>query len=282
MSKAIAVKRLSKEYKDVQKNPDKLIEVRFDEDNMLNIYYLLTGSPDTPFEGGTYFGCIKVKENYPFAPPSIMMITPNGRFLENTRLCLSMSDFHPESWNPAWTATRSIPMALLSFMNSDERSSGCVNTSDEAKKIYAKKSMEWNCQNLIFKRVFADKVKEYQNQKDTEKKNKTNKKETEKKVIVISDDSSNNEISTNEDANDSDLEILHESPSTHKTSNTKSSLRYEKKEDKSINETDSEDTIRIKQSANANDQLEKKNSNKLIIFIGSICIIVLATILVKK
>ena len=28
------------------------------------------------------------------------MITPNGRFAVNTRLCVSMSDFHPETWNP--------------------------------------------------------------------------------------------------------------------------------------------------------------------------------------
>ena len=28
------------------------------------------------------------------------MLTPNGRFKVATRLCLSMSDFHPETWNP--------------------------------------------------------------------------------------------------------------------------------------------------------------------------------------
>lgn len=30
------------------------------------------------------------------------MVTPSGRFEPGKRLCLSMSDFHPESWNPAW------------------------------------------------------------------------------------------------------------------------------------------------------------------------------------
>ena len=28
-----------------------------------------------------------------------------GRFAVNTRLCLSMSDFHPESWNPMWSVS---------------------------------------------------------------------------------------------------------------------------------------------------------------------------------
>ena len=31
-------------------------------------------------------------------PPSLMLVTPSGRFQPNTKLCLSMTDFHPESW----------------------------------------------------------------------------------------------------------------------------------------------------------------------------------------
>ena len=40
---------------------------------------------------------------------SICMLTPSGRFEPNTNLCLSMTDFHPESWSPsvrrAWPHT---------------------------------------------------------------------------------------------------------------------------------------------------------------------------------
>lgn len=43
------------------------------------------------------------------------MLTPSGRFQTDTRLCLSMSDFHPESWNPLWSVG-SILTGLLSFM----------------------------------------------------------------------------------------------------------------------------------------------------------------------
>lgn len=52
---------------------------------------------------------------FPFKPPSIYMITPNGRFKTNTRLCLSISDFHPDTWNPAWSVA-TILTGLLSFM----------------------------------------------------------------------------------------------------------------------------------------------------------------------
>jgi ubiquitin-conjugating enzyme E2 J2 len=48
--------------------------------------------------GGTYHGKLVFPSEYPYKPPSIMMLTPNGRFALNQRLCLSMSDFHPETW----------------------------------------------------------------------------------------------------------------------------------------------------------------------------------------
>jgi hypothetical protein len=48
--------------------------------------------------GGWYHGKLKFPPDYPFAPPGIMMHTPSGRFEVNMRLCLSMSDYHPETW----------------------------------------------------------------------------------------------------------------------------------------------------------------------------------------
>lgn len=41
-----------------------------------------------------YWGRLRFPKDYPFRPPSILMVTPNGRFETNTRLCLSMS------WSP--------------------------------------------------------------------------------------------------------------------------------------------------------------------------------------
>jgi ubiquitin-conjugating enzyme E2 J2 len=39
-----------------------------------------------------YHGKIKFPEEYPFKPPGISMITPNGRFATNKKICMSMSD----------------------------------------------------------------------------------------------------------------------------------------------------------------------------------------------
>jgi len=35
-------------------------------------------------------------------PPEIRMYTPSGRFEPNKPLCLSMSNYHPETWVPSW------------------------------------------------------------------------------------------------------------------------------------------------------------------------------------
>ncbi|PHT45916.1 Pumilio -like protein 23 [Capsicum baccatum] len=67
--------------------------------------YVLEGSEGTPFAGGYYYGKIKFPPEYPFKPPGISMTTPNRRFMTQKKICLYMSDFHPESWNPMWSVS---------------------------------------------------------------------------------------------------------------------------------------------------------------------------------
>jgi len=71
-----------------------------------------------PFQGGYYIGRVKCKETYPATAPNITIYTDNGQFRTQTMqpggICLSISDFHPESWNPAWKVTQ-IVMGLISF-----------------------------------------------------------------------------------------------------------------------------------------------------------------------
>jgi ubiquitin-protein ligase len=59
---------------------------------------MIQGPKGSPYEGGCYHGKLRFPPEYPFKPPAIYMLTPNGRFKPNTKLCLSMSDFHPETW----------------------------------------------------------------------------------------------------------------------------------------------------------------------------------------
>lgn len=151
-----AYKRLNKEYKQIQANPPPYILARPSESNILDWHYIITGPPGTPYENGQYHGRITFPSDYPFKPPRIKMCTPSGRFEINQRLCLSMSDFHEESWNPSWSVA-TIINGLLSFMTGDERTTGSVVTSTQTKIQLCKKSKEFNTySNPAFKEVFPD------------------------------------------------------------------------------------------------------------------------------
>lgn len=85
---------------------------------------MVRGPENTPYEGGYYHGKLVFPREFPFKPPSIYIITPNGRFKTNIKLCLSISDFHPDTWNPAWSVS-TILTGLLSFMVNFDLSSFC-------------------------------------------------------------------------------------------------------------------------------------------------------------
>lgn len=71
------------------------------------------------------------------------MHTPSARFQPSTRLCLSISDFHPKSFNPAWEVS-TILIGLLSFMTSEEMTTGSVAGSEAERKWAASRSRWWN------------------------------------------------------------------------------------------------------------------------------------------
>lgn len=106
-------------------------------------HYILTGPPKTPYENGQYWGTLIFPPEYPFAPPAIRMHTPSGRFQPSTRLCLSISDFHPKSFNPAWEVS-TILIGLMSFMTSEEMTTGSVSASETERRIFAARSRWWN------------------------------------------------------------------------------------------------------------------------------------------
>lgn len=104
---------------------------------------MITGPPQTPYHGGQYWGTLVFTPNYPYAPPAIRMHTPSGRFQPSTRLCLSISDFHPKSFNPAWGIS-TILIGLLSFMTSDEMTTGSISATEQERRYLASRSRWWN------------------------------------------------------------------------------------------------------------------------------------------
>ncbi|CAI5441160.1 unnamed protein product [Caenorhabditis angaria] len=159
-----AVRRLQKDYAKLQQDPVDGIIALPNDANILEWHYCMRGSPDTVYEGGYYWGQIIFKPDFPWSPPSIYMTTPNGRFDVNVRLCLSISDYHPESWNPGWTVA-SILVGLLSFMNENSHAAGVVSTTPETKKQLAKDSKKFNLTDAKFCKFFPSLVAEWNSSK---------------------------------------------------------------------------------------------------------------------
>jgi len=150
-----AVARLKQDYIRLKKDPVPYIVAEPLPSNILEWRYVVTGPEDSLYRAGLYHGKLVFPSEFPFKPPSIFMITPNGRFKTDTRLCLSISDYHPDTWNPAWSVS-TILTGLLSFMLEKSPTLGSVETSDWEKKQLAAKSFEFNLKNRTFCELFPE------------------------------------------------------------------------------------------------------------------------------
>jgi ubiquitin-conjugating enzyme E2 J2 len=161
-SNDIGTRRLTRELLALRRDPiktPKIIACPL-ESNILEWHYVIEGSPGTPYEGGYYHGKLLFPKEYPLKPPSVIMCTPSGRFATDRRLCLSMSDFHPESWNPMWSVS-TILTGLYSFMLESAPTSGSVESTAQQKRKLAKRSLEYNVRDKVFCQLFPELVALY-------------------------------------------------------------------------------------------------------------------------
>lgn len=78
-------------------------------------------------------------------PPSIILLTPSGRFEVNKKICLSISGHHPESWQPSWSI-RTALLAIIGFMPTQGRGAlGSLDYEPEERRSLALLSQSWSC-----------------------------------------------------------------------------------------------------------------------------------------
>ncbi|KAK7412884.1 hypothetical protein VNO78_04604 [Psophocarpus tetragonolobus] len=137
-----AVKRILQEVKEMHSNPsDDFMSLPLEE-NIFEWQFAIRGPRDTEFEGGIYHGRIQLPSEYPFKPPSFMLLTSNGRFETQTKICLSISNHHPEHWQPSWSV-RTALVALIAFMPTNPNGAlGSLDYKKEERRTLAIKSRE--------------------------------------------------------------------------------------------------------------------------------------------
>ncbi|KAJ6357096.1 hypothetical protein OIU78_005058 [Salix suchowensis] len=137
-----SVKRILQEFREAQSNPsDDFMSLPLEE-NIFEWQFAIRGPTGTEFDGGIYHGRIQLPAEYPFKPPSFMLLTPNGRFETQTKICLSISNHHPEHWQPSWSV-RTALVALIAFMpTSPNGALGSLDYKKEERRVLAVKSRE--------------------------------------------------------------------------------------------------------------------------------------------
>jgi hypothetical protein len=112
-------------------------------------------------QGGIYHGRILVPPEYPFKPPAFSFLTvrcevpkatrvwqapltlahlcqqPNGRFEVNTKICLSISSYHPEHWQPSWSIRTALVALTAFFPTTGDGAIGALAYSKEERKALA-------------------------------------------------------------------------------------------------------------------------------------------------
>lgn len=142
--KSPAVKRLMKEAMELR-NPTEEYYAQPLEENLFEWHFTVRGPPESDFDGGLYHGRIVLPPEYPMKPPSIILLTPNGRFEIQKKICLSISGHHPESWQPSWSI-RTALLAIIGFMPTHGNGAiGSLDYTPAERKILAKNSHSWSC-----------------------------------------------------------------------------------------------------------------------------------------
>lgn len=124
------------------------IDIALHPENM-EIWYVKIHSLDKPLESGEFLFQIELADNFPFDPPSLITLTPNGS-TESGKNCISIGEFHKQNY-PAALATAGFIEQLLSVLIGLEQGSTGIrivnNSDDQIKQNYANQSKEYNQRN---------------------------------------------------------------------------------------------------------------------------------------
>ncbi|CAI5442146.1 unnamed protein product [Caenorhabditis angaria] len=143
-TKCAGVKRLMREAMELRE-PTELYHAQPLEDNLFEWHFTVRGASGSDYEGGIYHGRLLFPVEYPMKPPNMILLTPNGRFELNTKICLSISGHHPETWLPSWSA-RTCLLAIIGFMpTAGGGALGSLEYPKEERRKLAKLSGNWTC-----------------------------------------------------------------------------------------------------------------------------------------
>lgn len=118
---SLKIKRLTGEFRKITANPlGDYVDVRVKPED-LGVWYFLFR-----VDGGEFIFKIKHADNYPFGPPDLSVLTPNGVIDTGCLICTTFSSFHKGDWDPAMTTEKMI-VGLMSYYHSAKAGEAGMN-----------------------------------------------------------------------------------------------------------------------------------------------------------
>jgi len=111
--------------------------------NLRHWHFSFRGAGDNLYNKGVYHGRIVLPKDYPLSPPSVQMWTPSGRFVPFKDICLTASNYHPETWTPRWNIHGIVNALRLHMLTTPSEIGGIQSTADETIE-FARLSLVWN------------------------------------------------------------------------------------------------------------------------------------------
>lgn len=147
------LKRIQGDVKDLTRNRMDFVHAIQDEQN-IKLFYFILRPKDTPYTNGLYMGKIELPDDYPKTPGTFYMLTPSGRFEINTKICLTNSSYHKESWTPIWSIRNMIIGVSSIFVADDTTGISHIKDTPKNRLQMASESISFNMTNYpnIFKR----------------------------------------------------------------------------------------------------------------------------------
>jgi len=153
MTTSLFNKRIIKEIREAYKqnaSKDKIFLLGPDpDDETLTNWYALLFGLDSPFKHGQYLVHIKLTRDWPNKAPVIEVLTPNGKFEPDKKICIAgITHFHEETNNISQTLIGAITgLISIIYQDSDTLASGIgfiKNTNPKTQKKLAKESRNYN------------------------------------------------------------------------------------------------------------------------------------------
>lgn len=93
---------------------------------------------------------VRIHEEHPYKPPSVLVFTPNGRMKLHESICIDgLTAWHPESWRIITTMQSIIERFASAFIDvvNVKTGAGFDYATDEKIAEYVRKSKEWNLEH---------------------------------------------------------------------------------------------------------------------------------------